>query len=122
MPESELERSDLLRLLAPVQCNLTQCFRSDQTIHDFCMRCREESADVDELIAEARTLFRAKGEPQRYKVIARDLAYHGTTLGALAISGYQAMREPFEPLPPGAFHARHTCAVLSRRRSVPAQC
>ena len=64
----------------------------------------------------AKQYFRAKGEPQRYKVIARDLAYHGTTLGALAITGYQAMREPFEPLPPGAFHARHTCAFRAEEQ------
>jgi GTPase SAR1 family protein len=62
MPESELERSDLLRLMAPVQCHLSHCWRSDHTIHDFCMRCRE-SADVDELITEARTLFTATGVP-----------------------------------------------------------
>lgn len=57
--------------------------------------------------------FRAKGQPGRYKVIARDLAYHGTTLGALAITGYNGIREPFEPLPPGAFHARNTSAYRS---------
>ena len=35
----------------------------------------------------ARQYFRAIGQGQRYKVIAREIAYHGTTLGALAITG-----------------------------------
>ena len=35
----------------------------------------------------ARQYFRAIGQPERYKVIARDTAYHGTTMGALAITG-----------------------------------
>ena len=58
----------------------------------------------------AKQYFRAIGQPNRYKVIARDLAYHGTTLGALAITGIEAIRSPYAPLPPGAFHARNTAA------------
>ena len=58
----------------------------------------------------AKQYFRAIGQPNRYKVIARDLAYHGTTLGALAITGIEAIRTPYAPLPPGAFHARNTSA------------
>jgi adenosylmethionine-8-amino-7-oxononanoate aminotransferase len=54
--------------------------------------------------------FKAIGQPKRHKIISRQLAYHGTTLGALAITGIEAMRTPYEPVPPGAFHARHTCA------------
>jgi adenosylmethionine-8-amino-7-oxononanoate aminotransferase len=56
----------------------------------------------------ARQYFRAKGEGQRYKVIARETAYHGTTLGALAITGVPALRTPFEPLTPGASHVPNT--------------
>lgn len=40
----------------------------------------------------------ARGEPSRYKVIARWGAYHGATLGALAITGKGSMRRYFEPL------------------------
>lgn len=58
----------------------------------------------------AKQYFRATGQPERYKVIGRNLAYHGTTLGALAITGVEAMRKPYEPLPAGAFHARNTNA------------
>ena len=56
----------------------------------------------------ARQYFAAVGEPTRYKVISRNLAYHGTTLGALSITGLAAIRAPFEPLVPGAVHVAHT--------------
>jgi adenosylmethionine-8-amino-7-oxononanoate aminotransferase len=48
----------------------------------------------------ARQYFRAKGQPDRYKVISRYVSYHGATLGALSITGVPAFRQPFEPLVP----------------------
>jgi len=39
----------------------------------------------------------ANGEPQRTKAISRDVAYHGVTLGALALTGVAKMKEPFGP-------------------------
>jgi adenosylmethionine-8-amino-7-oxononanoate aminotransferase len=56
----------------------------------------------------ARQYHRARGEESRYKVIARDLAYHGTTMGALAITGLEAIKAPFEPLMPGTVHVANT--------------
>ncbi|MCZ7588207.1 MAG: aspartate aminotransferase family protein [Gaiella sp.] len=51
----------------------------------------------------------AAGKPQRrYKAIARHLAYHGTTLGALSINGIPAIRMPFEPLLPEVRHVHNT--------------
>jgi adenosylmethionine-8-amino-7-oxononanoate aminotransferase len=46
--------------------------------------------------------------PRKYKAIARHIAYHGTTLGALSINGIPALREPFEPLVPEVRHVRST--------------
>ena len=46
--------------------------------------------------------------PRRYKAIARHLAYHGTTLGALSINGVPALRIPFEPLVPEVRHVSNT--------------
>lgn len=46
----------------------------------------------------ARQYFLAKGEPERMRVISRETAYHGTTLGALAITSIPAIRAPFEPM------------------------
>ncbi|HEX8804093.1 MAG TPA: aspartate aminotransferase family protein [Acidimicrobiales bacterium] len=56
----------------------------------------------------ARQYFRAVGQPQRTKVVSRATAYHGTTMGALSITGVPALRTPFEPLVPGAHKAAST--------------
>jgi len=59
-----------------------------------------------------RQYFQLTGQPERSKVIARDIAYHGTTLGALSITGVSEIRDLYEPLIPGAFHVRNTNAFL----------
>jgi adenosylmethionine-8-amino-7-oxononanoate aminotransferase len=55
----------------------------------------------------ARQYHLVRGE-HRYKAIARNVAYHGTTMGALSLNGVPALRAPFEPLVPGVFHVRNT--------------
>jgi adenosylmethionine-8-amino-7-oxononanoate aminotransferase len=45
---------------------------------------------------------------RRYKAIARQVAYHGTTFGALSINGIPALRMPFEPLVPEVRHVSNT--------------
>ena len=56
----------------------------------------------------ARQYFRLVGQPQRTKVISRYIAYHGTTMGALSITGIPDLRIPFEPLVPGAIKVPNT--------------
>jgi adenosylmethionine-8-amino-7-oxononanoate aminotransferase len=56
----------------------------------------------------ARAYHKAKGEAQRTKIIARETAYHGTSLGALAVTGITELRTVFEPLTPGACHVPNT--------------
>jgi len=46
--------------------------------------------------------------PRRTKAIARHVAYHGTTFGALSLNGISAVRMPFEPLVPEVRHVRNT--------------
>ena len=48
----------------------------------------------------ARQYHAARGE-RRWKVVSRNVAYHGTTMGALSINGIPSLRAPFEPLVPG---------------------
>jgi adenosylmethionine-8-amino-7-oxononanoate aminotransferase len=55
----------------------------------------------------ARQYHSARGE-RRWKAVARRVAYHGTTMGALSINGIAALRTPFEPLVPGTVHVRNT--------------
>jgi hypothetical protein len=56
----------------------------------------------------ARQYFRAIGQPSRYKVISRDIAYHGATMGALSITGLPAIKTVFEPLVPGSVRVPNT--------------
>jgi hypothetical protein len=56
----------------------------------------------------ARQYFRVTGQPQRTKVISRNIAYHGTTMGALSITGIPDLKTPFEPLVPGAIKVPNT--------------
>jgi adenosylmethionine-8-amino-7-oxononanoate aminotransferase len=59
----------------------------------------------------AREYFLARDggqAPHKYKAIAREIAYHGTTMGALSINGIPAIRRPFEPLVPEVRHVQNT--------------
>ena len=55
----------------------------------------------------ARQYHSVRGE-RRWKAISRNLAYHGTTMGALSINGIADLRTPFEPLVPEVAHVRNT--------------
>jgi adenosylmethionine-8-amino-7-oxononanoate aminotransferase len=68
------------------------------------------SEAVESAIKLAREFHNANGEPRRRKVIARRLAYHGTTYGALSLTGITGIRTPFEPLMPGVRHVANTNA------------
>ncbi|MCL2585009.1 MAG: aspartate aminotransferase family protein [Streptosporangiales bacterium] len=56
----------------------------------------------------AKAYFKQKGEHTRYKVISRDIAYHGTSMGALAITGLSGIKSDFEPLPAGGVRVPNT--------------
>ncbi len=55
----------------------------------------------------ARQYHAARGE-RRWKAIARRIAYHGTTMGALSINGIAALKTAFEPLVPDTLHVHNT--------------
>ena len=42
--------------------------------------------------------FKITGQPLKHKIISRHVAYHGTTQGALSITGIPAAKQYFEPL------------------------
>jgi adenosylmethionine-8-amino-7-oxononanoate aminotransferase len=56
----------------------------------------------------ARQYHKLTGNPLKTKILSREVAYHGTTFGALSITGITPLRTPFEPLVPGAFHVPNT--------------
>ena len=66
------------------------------------------SEAVETAIKLARQYHRANGEPTRHKFISRKIAYHGTTLGALSVTGLPTFKVPFEPLVPGFMHVENT--------------
>ena len=65
----------------------------------------------------ARQYHRLRGDHDRYKVISRDIAYHGTTMGALTITSVIPYRTPFEPLVPGAIKVPNTNYYRAREHA-----
>jgi adenosylmethionine-8-amino-7-oxononanoate aminotransferase len=66
------------------------------------------SEAVESAIKLSRQYHKVTGNPLKTKIIARDIAYHGTSMGALAATGITSLRTPFEPLTPGGVHVPNT--------------
>lgn len=56
------------------------------------------SEAVETAIKIARQYHLEKGRPERHKVIARSISYHGATLGALSLTGHHYRRAKFSPM------------------------
>jgi adenosylmethionine-8-amino-7-oxononanoate aminotransferase len=66
------------------------------------------SEAVESALKLARQYHKVTGSPNKYKVIAREIAYHGTSMGALSATGVTDLRRPFEPLLMGGCHVPNT--------------
>jgi adenosylmethionine-8-amino-7-oxononanoate aminotransferase len=66
------------------------------------------SEAVESALKLARQYHKLTGHPNKTKIIARDIAYHGTSMGALSATGITSLRQPFEPLTPGGCHVPNT--------------
>jgi adenosylmethionine-8-amino-7-oxononanoate aminotransferase len=66
------------------------------------------SEAVESALKLARNYHRMHGKGQKHKTIAREVAYHGTSLGALSVTGIPDLRSQFEPLAPGGCHVPNT--------------
>jgi adenosylmethionine-8-amino-7-oxononanoate aminotransferase len=66
------------------------------------------SEAVESALKLSRQYHKLTGKPTKTKVIAREIAYHGTSLGALSATGITSLRSPFEPLTPGGCHVPNT--------------
>jgi adenosylmethionine-8-amino-7-oxononanoate aminotransferase len=71
----------------------------------YLARGEKRVPDADETRRDERMATPAH---RKYKAIARQIAYHGTTMGALSINGIPALRIPFEPLVPEVRHVKNT--------------
>ncbi|MBS3183018.1 aspartate aminotransferase family protein [Leucobacter manosquensis] len=56
----------------------------------------------------ARQYHITRGDHARYKFIARRVAYHGTSFGAMSLNGMTDVRKMFEPLMNGVRHTHNT--------------
>ncbi|TDE38321.1 aspartate aminotransferase family protein [Antarcticimicrobium sediminis] len=56
------------------------------------------SEAVESAIKMARQYALTQGQDSRWKVISRHPSYHGSTLGALALTGYDPLTKPFAPM------------------------
>lgn len=56
------------------------------------------SEAVESCIKLARQYALARGEDKRHLVISRYPSYHGSTFGALAVTGYDPLLDPFVPM------------------------
>jgi adenosylmethionine-8-amino-7-oxononanoate aminotransferase len=68
----------------------------------------------------AREHFIARGEPRRRKAVARDVAYHGVSLGALSFTGVPGMKDDFGPAPIDVVHVSNTNAYRAPDGNDPA--
>ena len=66
------------------------------------------SEAVESAIKLVRAYHQRTGNPRKIKFLTREIAYHGTTLGALQATGIPALRTDFEPLVPGGIKAPNT--------------
>jgi adenosylmethionine-8-amino-7-oxononanoate aminotransferase len=66
------------------------------------------SEAIESAIKLARAYHQRTGNPRKTKFITREVAYHGTTLGALAATGISDLRQEFEPLVPGGYQVPNT--------------
>jgi adenosylmethionine-8-amino-7-oxononanoate aminotransferase len=66
------------------------------------------SEAVESAIKLARAYHQRTGNPRKTKFVSREIAYHGTTLGALQVTGIPSLRTDFEPLVPGGIKVPNT--------------
>jgi adenosylmethionine-8-amino-7-oxononanoate aminotransferase len=59
---------------------------------------------TDTSIRTARYFWRAQGRPEKSKIIARELSYHGSTIGSSSATGVAEFSEVFGPRLPGFLH------------------
>lgn len=60
--------------------------------------CNSGTEALEACLKLARRHYFAKGETERFRVVAFEGSFHGRTLGALAATGQKAYREGFGPL------------------------
>lgn len=76
--------------------------------------CNSGAEAVEAMLKLARRHFSVQGEPDRYRIIAFHNAFHGRTLGAVALTGTPKYREGFGPSLAGVTHVDYGNAAHVR--------
>ena len=97
----------------------------DSTFADSVFFTNSGAEAIECAIKTARHYYWAKGEPERYEIIAFTGSFHGRTLGTIAAGGNPSYLEGFGPAMPGFKHVApgdlelvkaqigpQTCAIL----------
>ncbi len=72
--------------------------------HSFADRvffCNSGAEANEAAIKLSRKYFHDQGQPQRHRIIACEQSFHGRTMGALAATGQDKIKQGFAPLLPG---------------------
>src|SRR3712207_7851619 len=79
------------------------------------------SEAIETVIKLSRQYHKANGEATRYKVISRKIAYHGTTMGALSVTGLPAFRSEEHT---SELQSRQylVCRLLLEKKTTPPRC
>ncbi|GAB2987838.1 acetylornithine transaminase [Saccharothrix stipae] len=89
---------------------------SNLYVNEPALKLAERLLDLSGVDGDGRVLFCNSGAEAneaafklsrrtgRTKVVSTDGGFHGRTMGALALTGQPAKRDPFEPLVPGVVH------------------
>lgn len=90
---------------SPVQISLAERLTQLASASGACPEARVFLTNSGtEAMEAAFKLARRHGGAERPRILALDGAFHGRTMGALALTAKTAYREPFEPLPGGVEH------------------
>jgi acetylornithine/N-succinyldiaminopimelate aminotransferase len=97
----------------------------DNTFADACFFTNSGTEAVECAVKTARHYFWAKGQPERYEIIAFTGSFHGRTMGMIAAAGNEHYTEGFGPVLEGFKHVApgdldavraaigpRTCAIL----------
>jgi acetylornithine/N-succinyldiaminopimelate aminotransferase len=85
-----------------------------KTGFDRAFFCNSGAEANEAMLKLARRWFHVQGEPHRHRFIAFHDAFHGRTLGTIAVTGTPKYREGFGPLMPGVTHVSYGDAAAVR--------
>ena len=91
--------SGLYHTQAPVELAKLLC---DNSFADKVYFCNSGAEAIEGALKFARKVAYANGQKNKTKVVSFSHAFHGRTMGALAITPKEQYQDPFKPMVPGA--------------------